>query len=543
MASQLLTWAVPLTISVDNIIFTRTFGGDPNATDGYDLGLDVPAAPPGMTYYAYFEIPQFPNFLDTDIRTWISPYDRTIDWTLKIIRATGITSTMSWDPQNFPAKGIFILEWADSSVDMRAQDSVMFVGDRVFTITVTTGFNISGTTGYYFNNQPIVNVTMTLNGSQALSDTDGMYSIIGISEGNYILLPSKDGELGTSISAFDASMVLRYVVGLVSLTPYQMIAADVSGNGSISAFDASYILRHVVGLITEFPVADDWSFVPSGFAIDENNWNTAPNHLSYSPLNSDQTEQDFKGIIYGDVSGNWSPIRQQLAAVPKSLTGEAIVQLGDMVPLPQHQFMVPVKVNSTGEILSAKLKITYDPQVLCFQDLSLGETMREYCVNYHLNQGELTIALAGAHAITSTSDLVLVKFETIDHKFNPQSTIKLKQVVLNEGLIKANFFDNQLSHNPSMPFTMELLQNYPNPFNPQTHILFQIPKTTRVVLEIYDILGQETCTLINEEMPAGYHEVSWDGRDSNGRKIASGVYIYMLKAGDFMDSKKMLFIQ
>jgi hypothetical protein len=94
-----------------------------------------------------------------------------------------------------------------------------------------------------------------------------------------------------------------------------------------------------------------------------------------------------------------------------------------------------------------------------------------------------------------------------------------------------------------LPKTMELFQNYPNPFNPTTTIKYQIPELSFVTLKIYDVLGNEIATLVNDEKPAGSYEVEFSvGRDSTP-DIASGIYFYSLKAGSFFVTKKMILLR
>ena len=85
----------------------------------------------------------------------------------------------------------------------------------------------------------------------------------------------------------------------------------------------------------------------------------------------------------------------------------------------------------------------------------------------------------------------------------------------------------------------ELMQNNPNPFNPSTSIKYYIPQAMDVTIKIYDVLGREVTTLINKQATTGYHVVYWNGRDSYGRSVASGVYLYRLTAGTFSETKKM----
>ncbi len=94
-----------------------------------------------------------------------------------------------------------------------------------------------------------------------------------------------------------------------------------------------------------------------------------------------------------------------------------------------------------------------------------------------------------------------------------------------------------------VPESFALLQNYPNPFNPETAIDFQIPRDSRVVLTIYDILGNQVRTLVDEQKSAGRYQAVWDGRDNAGRLLSSGIYIYKLEAGGHASVKKMSFVK
>ncbi len=91
----------------------------------------------------------------------------------------------------------------------------------------------------------------------------------------------------------------------------------------------------------------------------------------------------------------------------------------------------------------------------------------------------------------------------------------------------------------AVPAKFELSQNYPNPFNPSTTIKYYTPQNSFVTLKIYDMLGREIATLVNEQISPGYHEAIWNGLDSKGVSVSSGVYIYRLTAGNFTKTKKM----
>jgi len=84
----------------------------------------------------------------------------------------------------------------------------------------------------------------------------------------------------------------------------------------------------------------------------------------------------------------------------------------------------------------------------------------------------------------------------------------------------------------------ELKQNYPNPFNPSTSLQYAIGSRQFVTLKVYDLLGREVATLVNEEKPAGEYEVEF-----NGSTLPSGIYFYQLKAGTFSETKKMILLK
>jgi hypothetical protein len=102
--------------------------------------------------------------------------------------------------------------------------------------------------------------------------------------------------------------------------------------------------------------------------------------------------------------------------------------------------------------------------------------------------------------------------------------------------------DNDRSR--EIPSKYMLLANYPNPFNPTTNIEFVIPEQIPVTLEVYNMLGQRVTTLIAGEMyDPGRYTVAWNGRNQSGMLVSSGMYLYRIQAGEFVDVKKMLFLK
>ncbi|MEJ2536512.1 MAG: T9SS type A sorting domain-containing protein, partial [Calditrichia bacterium] len=112
----------------------------------------------------------------------------------------------------------------------------------------------------------------------------------------------------------------------------------------------------------------------------------------------------------------------------------------------------------------------------------------------------------------------------------------LNDLLTNAGNIplKVKKFDSTFN----LPHTFQLFQNYPNPFNPTTTIAFDLPKTSNVLLKIFNILGEEVTTLVSARLFTGSYTYKWDATN-----LASGVYLYRLEAGDYIETKKMILMK
>jgi len=89
------------------------------------------------------------------------------------------------------------------------------------------------------------------------------------------------------------------------------------------------------------------------------------------------------------------------------------------------------------------------------------------------------------------------------------------------------------------PERFTLYQNYPNPFNPVTTLRYDLPKNSLVTIIIYDMMGREVKTLINQTQDAGYRSVIWDATNDYGKPVSAGIYLYQIQAGEYISTKKM----
>jgi peroxiredoxin len=120
------------------------------------------------------------------------------------------------------------------------------------------------------------------------------------------------------------------------------------------------------------------------------------------------------------------------------------------------------------------------------------------------------------------------------------STTEKVTTVINDELSKVSTSAEQTEN---IPQTISLQQNYPNPFNPSTVITYTLNEATQVSLKVFNMLGSEVATVVKERQSAGEKSVTWNAMESSGSVLPSGLYIYQLKAGGDVITKKMTLIK
>jgi subtilisin family serine protease len=297
-------------------------------------------------------------------------------------------------------------------------------------LTVNGFFALGGTIRYFGGGQVVPGASLALVGAgvfQTSSDTNGGFSITNVPTGSYVLTPTKTNQVA-EITGYDAALVLQAAAGLVTLSPSQVLAADVNRNGSVSAMDASYILEKAVGLI-------EGSFPGAGRL-----WDFTPAQRSYSLLNSDQSGQDFTAVLIGDVSGNWTP--PVGAGAP---TGGRVSKGGDDPPNSVVIGMDNGPLNGTvGErnarvllkateasVYGIDLVLSYAPTNRTVAEVRRGGLAGEMALAANTNQaGVVRTSLAGAAPLSGSGSLLVVSFAG-----NEPVTWHLDQARINEGQV------------------------------------------------------------------------------------------------------------
>jgi hypothetical protein len=288
-----------------------------------------------------------------------------------------------------------------------------------------------------------------------------------------------------SAKAIDASQILKYVVGKTTFDSLTKIVADVSGNGKIFAYDGALVLLHDIGYLPQFPTGDTL------FA-----W-----HLGFRRL---------------------APITNSKAEIIANIVRT------------ETDVIIPIELRNINNVLSSDIVLSYDNELIEFVGYNTTEISKDFQIMTNYKDGVLYVSMASVKGMTEDGKLIELRFRAKNENFD----IQFVSFSLNE-----EEFEVSTGLETNMPKKFALHQNYPNPFNPETVIKFDLPKSSDVILKIYNVLGQEIRTLINERKPAGYHSVKWDSRNNNGVTVSSGIYLYRLKAGEFVITKKMILIK
>ena len=174
--------------------------------------------------------------------------------------------------------------------------------------------------------------------------------------------------------------------------------------------------------------------------------------------------------------------------------------------------------------LAFDFRLTHDPL------LRLQEVISDaaWQVEAYSRGGKTAIAMAGRNPFAGSE--VRVRYA----KGGEHANITLEAAMANE---------TEMAVRQESPREYTLSQNFPNPSNPATTIRYELPKAAKVRLEIYNAIGQRIRTLISTHQDEGRYMATWDGTNNQGAKVASGVYIYRLEAGEFTMAKKMTLLK
>ncbi len=213
-----------------------------------------------------------------------------------------------------------------------------------------------------------------------------------------------------------------------------------------------------------------------------------------------------------------------------------------------------LKASQVSGVMVTSLELTYDPEHLKFLSMEPGTFMGRpsgskqsliHLQNVDEEKGRLSLLLGRIDAVdpdVSGSGLLAGLHFAKLSKENSIITVAYEMWDRDAELLVQDSYKAEV-HALRIPGEFALLQNYPNPFNGETVIRFQLPQAARVQMYVFNIRGQRVAKLIDEQMDPGYHKITWDGRNDDNRKVASGIYIYLIQANRNRASQKLTIIK
>jgi len=275
------------------------------------------------------------------------------------------------------------------------------------------------------------------------TDATGRFAFTGLNSADWQLQPQKSGGLGNAITALDAVYILQAAVRLRTLSPEQMLACDVTGNGAVTALDATLILRYKVGLITSFPVSQkcgsDWAFVPEPDPASNQEVlqpalsPTCQNGtIAFHPLMDEADNQNFSAALFGDCSGNWQPTGgSSAAALSTSERSNPEVRLGRHLTR-GRRVHIPLLVDHTDGYRSLDARIYYDATRLGTPRLRRANNAAQalIAVNDRV-PGTLVVSLASGQPLRG-GEVAVLEFEAKDRHSRGAQVQVLDAAVGNE---------------------------------------------------------------------------------------------------------------
>ncbi len=214
-----------------------------------------------------------------------------------------------------------------------------------------------------------------------------------------------------------------------------------------------------------------------------------------------------------------------------------------------NEHAISIHCECDVDVSGLQLEINYDPKEITLLEPSLTPRTYGLQLYFHTEDGVQKIGILDLHGhnYISPDEGPLV---TLRAEGNNLSSLTIKKAVLVDR--DANKIPVEIAKTitatdeKTIPQNFSLAQNHPNPFNPTTGIQFTVASEQSpvpITLKIYNVRGQLVRTLVDEPKMSGTYEVMWNGRGNQGEEVASGVYLYELKIGDYTETKKMILVK
>ncbi len=244
---------------------------------------------------------------------------------------------------------------------------------------------------------------------------------------------------------------------------------------------------------------------------------------------------DLQNVI--DIILQFETIRGEIPGSPQV----SVELLKDSAPF-NNVLTVPMWAELDAEAAGLQFDVTFNPDQVQPMEIEQGDMISGMRMDYNIENNRIhgvVYDLGGSTFGPDNGALLNLNFGMVGNDFDKVNDIQLTDfLIVNKG---AQFIPAEVKG--QLPKRFSLNQNYPNPFNASTNISFDMPQGGVVELLVFDLLGRQVATLHNGYLPAGNHIINWNGNSSNGEQLASGIYFYSLRAGDYSQSLKMLLMK
>ncbi len=349
-----------------------------------------------------------------------------------------------------------------------------------------------------------------------LGDRVGMYTVTASVEGVASVSFSAQAQVvvgdvnnDTNVDIADLTTVISHILGRVTLTEADSVRADVNGDGTIDVLDVFALQRYLLGQIPSL-------------------------QSSQGAIGASAREASLTKSTLGSAT----LVRAELEATPFGIR----LTMSNDVPVLGMQMVL--RLRRTVQTGADSMSVIFNRARMMTMP-TFGSTRELRLVAYNMKNTPIEVGSGLVFRFPAglmTSDDIegvelVISTGTGVHQALPGTVV--------------------LRDHPTVPMQFRLAQNYPNPFsagggsafggNPSTTIEFEVPETdagfVHIALEVYNTMGQRIRTLVQGSYEAGQHRVVWDGSDSDGKRVASGVYYYRLVAPEYQSAKKMILLR
>ncbi len=371
--------------------------------------------------------------------------------------------------------------------------------------------NLGGTVVNYYNKSPMADVMLALTGNDAqnsTTDSQGKFNFKCWEKDAYRItaqLESQPFEFESIITAYDALLTARYVIGIDKLSPEKLVAADIDRDGQITLMDAVLILQYSVHKSASIPsFAGQWAFLPEPLDI---HW-----------LTKNIDTLSLAGTVMGNVDEKWKTeavlVKEE---IPKVTTSKKVHI--------NEEFTIPILLDATVQAFNIKLE--FNPEFIEFKRINKSEKLNGFQIESNTTQPGI-LYLAGFTTTQLTEPIKAGEISFSVLKSNPRETEIRKLIQINDSPFSLEKIRIEIDESDVVPISFQLKQNFPNPFNLSTRIYFDIDAPGELELKIFNLQGQEITTLVADDYKTGHYFVEWNATDNSGNIVNSGIYIYRL---------------